>query len=186
MSAEQLQHGSTSGLHDPQNPYLYYLVPTADGQSMTMISVPSNQHGLETQQSPSSNLPSSSPFTTSNTVIGDHASASHPGLYLHHQSIPNYLGATLGDPLLGSTHTDHRDEQEDLNASSSTRPSSTRTPRTTSRPAVPHCSACGAFGKQLGRPGSRVRPDYCLCANCEDRIKRFKKDGFRKGLSMRC
>ena len=47
---------------------------------------------------------------------------------------------------------------------------------------VPNCSACGATGKQSGRSGSRIKEGYCLCANCEDRAKRFKKDGLRKGV----
>ena len=31
------------------------------------------------------------------------------------------------------------------------------------------------------QPGQRVKPGFAICADCEERIKRLKKEGVRRG-----
>ena len=177
---------------DAQNPFLYYLVPTSDGQSMTMISVPADHHDPNAMHGMSGLQATSLAFAASGAMQGDGSSAQSlangflpPGIVIAPR--PEYAMASSagGDPLLGSVQVTRASDLHHLNSddmgSNGLHGQSTPRAVKTHRPDIPNCTACGAYGKQLGRQGSRVKIDCCLCANCEDRIKRFKKDGFRKG-----
>jgi hypothetical protein len=153
-----------TGAYDPNNPVVYYLISSGNGQNMMMF-MPNDQltqaqaSGQDVSQA-NSMMPPSVMIAAQGDQNGQPLSISYVPASSLAQGVvlPSVDGSKL-DPTQNYALQARRTD-------------------------VPGCSACGALGKQIGRAGSRIKEGFCLCANCEDRAKRYKKDGLRKGSSF--